>query len=454
MSAVVNDVHSRLNATTVDRVVPVRSLEEIGAALAHAGAAGKPVSIAGGRHAMGGQQFCAGGILLDTRPLDRVLALDLEHGTIEVEAGIQWPALAAALAGSPLTFAQKQTGANDLCLGGAVSSNVHGRGLVMRPFVDDVESLVLVAADGQPVRCSRDENAELFRLAVGGYGLLGVVYSVTLRLVRRRTLERVVEFRTADELDAAFAQRIDDGFLYGDFQFATDAASPEFLRRGVFSCYRPVEDRPLHEEQRVLSPDDWRRLLHLAHTDKSLAFELYASHYLATSGQLYLSDRHQLAQYVDGYHAEVGPGSEMIAELYVPRPLLADFLGAAARDLRRLEADVIYGTVRLIERDDETVLAWAREPWACTVLNLHVEHTRTGLERAAAAFLRLNDLALERGGSFYLTYHRWATRAQLEAGYPRLGEFLAAKERHDPEGRFQSEWYRWLRSTVAQVEAA
>ena len=454
MSALVNDVHSRLNATTVDRVLPVRSLEEIGAALAYAGAAGKPVSIAGGRHAMGGQQFCAGGILLETRPLDRVLALDLERGTIEVEAGIQWPALTAALAGSPLTFAQKQTGANDFCLGGAVSSNVHGRGLVMPPFVDDVESLVLVGACGEPVRCSRDENAELFRLAVGGYGLFGVVYSVTLRLVPRRTLERVVELCTADELDAAFAQRIDDGFLYGDFQFATDAASPEFLRRGVFSCYRPVEDRPLPEEQRVLSPDDWRRLLHLAHTDKSLAFDLYASHYLATSGQLYLSDRHQLAQYVDGYHAEVGPGSEMIAELYVPRPLLADFLGAAARGLRRLDADVIYGTVRLIERDDETVLAWAREPWACTVLNLHVEHTRAGLERAAAVFRRLNDLALERGGSFYLTYHRWTSRAQLEAGYPRLGEFLAAKERHDPEGRFQSEWYRWLRATVAEEAAA
>jgi FAD/FMN-containing dehydrogenase len=453
MSVVVDDVHSRLNATTVDQVLPIRSIDEIRAALANARAAGKPVSIAGGRHAMGGQQFCAGGILLDTRPLDRVLAFDLEHGTIEVEAGIQWPALTAALAGSPLTFAQKQTGANDFCLGGAVSSNVHGRGLAMRPFVGDVESLVLVGADGEPHRCSRNENPELFRLAAGGYGLFGVVYSVTLRLVPRRTLERVVELHTADELDAAFADRIDDGFLYGDFQFATDATSPDFLRHGVFSCYRPVEDRPLPDDQRVLSPDDWRSLLQLAHTDKSLAFAVYARHYLATSGQLYLSDRHQLAQYVDGYHDDVGPGSEMIAELYVPRPLLAGFLGAAARELRRLDADVIYGTVRLIEQDDETVLAWAREPWACTVVNLHVEHTRAGLERAAAAFRRLNDFALECGGSFYLTYHRWASRAQLEAAYPRLGEFLAAKERHDPEGRFQSEWYRWLRSTVSEAAA-
>jgi FAD/FMN-containing dehydrogenase len=451
---IVDDVHSRLNATAVDEVVPVSSAAAVHAALERARERRLPVAIAGGRHAMGGQQFCAGGIVLDTRPLDRVLALDLERGTLEVEAGIQWPALARALAGSPLTFAQKQTGANDLCLGGAVSANVHGRGLALRPFVADVESLVVVTPHGEPVRCSRDERPELFALVCGGYGLFGVVISLELRLVPRRTLERVVELRTADELDEAFADRIAAGFLYGDFQFATDPGSPDFLRRGVFSCYRPVEDRPLPRGQAVLSADDWRRLLRLAHTDKSVAFELYSAHYLATDGQLYASDRHQLAQYVDGYHAEVGPGSEMIAELYVPRPLLAEFLSAAARELARLDADVIYGTVRLIERDDETVLAWAREPWACTVHNLHVEHTRAGIERAATAFRRLNDLALERGGSFYLTYHRWATAAQLHAAYPRLDEFLAAKERLDPGGVFQSDWYRWLVATVTEEAAA
>ena len=36
---------------------------------------------------------------------------------------------------------------------------------------------------------------------------------------------------------------------------------------------------------------------------------------------------------------------------------------------------MIYGTVRLIERDDETFLAWARDRYACVIFNLHVEHT-------------------------------------------------------------------------------
>ena len=159
-----------------------------------------------------------------------------------------------------------------------------------------------------------------------------------------------------------------------------------------------------------------------------------------------------MTTYVPGYH---WPGSsEMITELFVPRPLLADFLAAAARDLRALEADVVYGTVRLIERDDETLLAWAREPWACLVLNLHVEHTLRGVANAAEAFRRLIDLALERGGSFYLTYHRWATPAQLLTAYPQLPAFLDAKRAHDPDELFQSDWYRYLRSTVALAPAA
>jgi len=452
--AIVNDIHSQLNATTVAEVLPANSLEAIQAAIEQARNKAKPLAIAGGRHSMGGQQFCSGGLLLDTRPLAHVLELDLERRTVEVEAGIQWPAFARALEESPLTFAQKQTGADDLSLGGAVSANVHGRGLAMRPFVSDIESLVVVGADGVPVRCSRDEHRDLFELVAGGYGLFGVVYSVELRLVPRRTLERVVELRTVDELMPAFSERIDDGFQYGDFQFAIDAKSKDFLRRGVFSCYRPVHARAIPSGQRVLAADDWRNLLKLAHTDKSRAFELYTQHYLATSGQLYRSDSHQLAFYEPAYHAGVGPGSEMITELYVPRPLLADFMAAAARELRRLEADVIYGTVRLIEPDRESFLAWAREPWACVVMNLHVDHTSQGLDRATTTFQRLIDLALEHGGTFYLTYHRWATRRQLETAYPQLPAFLETKLERDPDELFQSDWYRYLKATLALEEAA
>ena len=191
-------------------------------------------------------------------------------------------------------------------MGGCIAANIHGRGLTLPPFISDVESFKLLDARGRLLNCSRSENEELFRLAIGGYGLFGFVYSVTLRLVPRRKLERVVEVRTIDGLASAFADRIRDGFVYGDFQYAIDEKSPDFLRRGVFSCYRPAGDeREIPAQQRELGEADWTQLLYLAHADKSAAFKRYADYYLATSGQLYWSDEHQMSFYPDNYHREI-----------------------------------------------------------------------------------------------------------------------------------------------------
>ncbi|MBI3454777.1 MAG: FAD-binding oxidoreductase [Candidatus Rokubacteria bacterium] len=461
----VNDIHAQLNRTPVDRVVRVDSLDAVRGAIRDARAAGKALSIAGGRHAMGGQQFGAGTVLLDTTGLRRVLRFDPERGRIEVEAGIQWPELidyllAAQRGRAPQWgIVQKQTGADRLCLGGALAANVHGRGLRLKPVIADVESFVLVDAAGTPRPCSRRENPELFRLVIGGYGLVGVIASVTLRLAPRRKLQRVVEVIDVERLMPAVEQRIADGFLYGDFQYATDTASDDFLRKGVFSCYRPVDDAtPMPATRKELSVEDWHRLLYLSHADKKRAFEEYAAYYLSTSGQLYWSDTHQLSVYIDNYHEALDRrlgaterATEMITEIYVPRPALARFLADVREDVRAHRVEVIYGTIRLIERDDESLLAWARAPWACVIFNLHVVHTPAGLEHAAAAFRRLIDLAIRSGGSYYLTYHRWATRQQVETCYPQFPEFLRLKRRHDPEERFQSDWYRHYRQMFADA---
>jgi FAD/FMN-containing dehydrogenase len=460
---IVNDVHSRLNPTAVARIEAPASIAELQAAMRRAADEGLPVAIAGGRHAMGAQQFVTAGVLLDMRGLDRIVGFDPVRGRVEIQAGMQWPALIAELrrlqmgSAAPWSIAQKQTGADRLSIGGAVAANIHGRGLAMPPFVADVESLTLLDAAGELRQVSRTEHPELFRLVVGGYGLFGVVATVTLRLVPRRTLRRVVEIITADSLMEAFAQRIAAGFLYGDFQFAIDPDSDDFLYRGVFSTYEPVEPAtPIPPIQRALSMDDWQRLLHLAHTRKSDAFHAYSRHYLATSGQLYHSDLHQLADYLDDYHPALDramgaahAGSEMITEIYVPRCRLEDFLAEVRADFRRERVNLVYGTIRLVERDEESVLAWAREPWACTIFNLHVDHTPDDIARSGDHFRRLIDMAVRRGGSYYLTYHRHATRAQVLACHPRLPEVLRAKLALDPEERIQSDWYRHYREMLS-----
>ena len=454
----VNDTHSQLNFTRVDGIVTAGSEAALRTAIAAARAEGKPVSIAGGRHAMGGQQFATGAVLIDTRALNRILALDSERGIVEAEAGIQWPELIDGLIrmqeGTPATqcwgIIQKQTGADRLTLGGALAANVHGRGLTLKPIIGDVESFTLMDGDGNLRNCSRSENSDLFRLAIGGYGLFGVITRVRLKLMRRTKLERIVETADTDELMPAFERRIAEGHLYGDCQFSTDMCSDTYLRKGVFSCYRPLpDDAEMPAERKELGEAHWRELYYLSHADTRAAYDAYTSYYLSTSGQRYWSDTNQLSLYIDDYHAELDRRlcsphkcSEMITELYVPRPALPAFLAAVRADFRKHDAKLIYGTIRLIERDDESFLAWAREPWACTVMNLHVEHTGDGVRKAANDFRRLIDRALEFGGNYFLTYHRWASRAQVEAAYPQLPEFLRLKQKHDPSGVFQSAWYR------------
>lgn len=459
---IVNDVHSRLNACPIAGLVAVDSADALQRAVRQAAATHLPVSIAGGRHAMGGQQFVRDGMLLDFRRFNRLLALDADSGLVTVEAGIDWPTLYDRLRAEqrdePFRWSvvQKQTGADRLTIGGALGANIHGRGLTLPPIVAQVEAFTLVDAQGDLVSCSRRERPDLFRLAIGGYGLFGPMASVTLRLQRRYKLARRVEVRDLAGLADAFAARVAAGFTYGDFQFATDATSDAFLHRGVFACYEPVpDDTPVPGWQHQLTEHDWQRLTWLAHHDKARAFDLYAAHYLASDGQIYWSDEHQLAFYEDGYHERLDreggrtcPGSEMITEIYVPRARLERFMDRAARELRRAQANVVYGTIRLVERDEDTLLAWAREPWACIVFNLHIDHTPEDVARAADTLRLLIDLGLAEEGSYYLTYHRWATAAQLRGAHPRIGEFLEAKRRLDPDGRFSSNWFQHVAALV------
>jgi FAD/FMN-containing dehydrogenase len=136
---VVNDVHSQLNSTRVRRVLEPRSQQDVQSIIRAARKDHTAISVAGGRHAMGTQQFGTDTILIDVRKLRRVLHLDIQRGIVKVEAGIEWPELIDACLSLQKAnrqtwgIAQKQTGADRLTLAGAIAANAHGRGLRMKP---------------------------------------------------------------------------------------------------------------------------------------------------------------------------------------------------------------------------------------------------------------------------------------------------------------------------------
>ena len=268
----------------------------------------------------------------------------------------------------------------------------------------------------------------------------------------RQRVQRRVEMLDIDGLVETLEARIAAGALYGDFQFAIDPTTPQFMRTGILSCYHPAGSvTHIPARQRRLSQGDWNRLLDLAHADKRRAFEEFVAFYLSTSGQIYWSDTHQLNLYLENYHAALDErlgahvsGGEMITEVYVPRARLSAFMDDARRDFLRNPVDLIYGTVRLIEPDHESALPWARDRYACVVFNLHIDHFPRAILQSRDAFVRLIDHAIAHGGSYYLTYHRFARRDQVIACHPAISGFLATKQRFDPEGIFQSNWDRHL----------
>lgn len=448
----VNDVHSQLNETNVQKIAKPNTTLDLQKLVKSSRATRDKISIVGARHAMGTQQFGTNTILIDLLGMDQVLNLDRESKIVEVQSGITWPKLITWLnKNAPgLSIIQKQTGADELTIGGALAANIHGRGLTHKPIIGDVESFTLINANGENVECSRNQNSELFKLVIGGYGLFGIIDTVKLRLMDRVKIQRVVEVTTIDKLMPSVNDRIGDGFIYGDFQYMTDEKSDAFMRKGVFSCYKPVSAAvPVSTQQRRLDLEDWQQLYNLAHLDKARAYQQYQDYYLSTNGQIYWSDLHQYSTYLKNQNRVLNEArglkhsaSLMISELYSPRDKFVEFMENTRKAALQNNMDIIYGTVRFIEKDDESFLPWADKSYACVIFNIEVMHTPKGIEKAINDFRILIDQSLNVGGNYFLTYHRWARKDQVEAAYPQFSHFLQLKKKYDPQERFSSDWYR------------
>ena len=449
----VNDAQSKLNLTRVKQVFYPESIDQISDFVKRARVSGDAISVSGGKHAMGGQQFGNDNFQFDMSGFNRILNLDRERGLVTVESGIQWPQLIQELhrlqnkndTVDLWTIKEKQSGVDSVSIGGSLSSNIHGRGLCSRPFVESIESFILIDHLGHAINCSRDQNKELFSLVIGGYGLFGIIGHVTLRLVRRFKVQRKVEITTVGEALALLEQRRESGFVFGDCQFGIDLNGPAEFHPAIVPCYRPVDPATAITESKIgFTPEKWACLYQLSRNDKRQAFELFAQHYLQTDGQVYWSDTHQLSNAFCGYRSVVDPsaGTEIITEVYVDPERAVPFLAQVRSALVARKADLTYGTIRLIEADEETFLPWARRQSVCVVVNLHCPRTPGGIEKTKRDFQVILDHAIEFDGSFYLTYHRWALNQHMLAAYPNIREFFKLKKRYDPTELFQSDWYR------------
>jgi FAD/FMN-containing dehydrogenase len=458
----VNDVQTGLNPTWVASISRPTSAAEVRSLVKDCGKHSRVISVSGSRHAAGGQQFATDSVLLDMRAMNRVIGLDDKTGVLHVEAGIEWPELVQGYLSLQKEnvhwgIRQKQGGADRMSLGGALSANAHGHDLGSPPIISDVEWTEIVTADGSIKKCSRRENAELFSLAVGGYGLFGIITAVGLRLVHRRKIRRHVEARTTAELIALIERRTAAGAPYGYFQYSIDETSPDFLRTGILTTYEDVSaETPLGTESTDIDAKVVIALLEIAHRDRGSAYRRYAKLELSKDGNVEWSDLHQLSIYPPGYHSEIEKrlgadfvGADLILEVYVPRSELIPLLEDARRILLASGMPLVYGTVRFIEQDKDSYLAWAKKRYACVIFSPHCSGETQAFRKTGEVCRQLIRAATKRGGSFYLTYNRFATRDELASAYPQFQDFINLKKQYDPRETFQSDWYRYYKGLYA-----
>ena len=125
--------------------------------------------------------------VLDMTRSARFLAFDDASGLLTCEAGVSLADVVATF--SPRGWWPPVTpGTQFVTMGGMAACDVHGKNHhVAGAFSSHVAWIDLMTADGAVVRCSRDENAQLFLATLGGMGLTGVILRLAFPLIRIET---------------------------------------------------------------------------------------------------------------------------------------------------------------------------------------------------------------------------------------------------------------------------
>ena len=441
--SILNDA-SRLDATPVHRnwrppASEAGFIDGLRRELREAAAAGRPVSVGGARHSMGGQSLVRDGmaITLDTgwrQP-------DSARQVYRARAGARWREVIQTL--RPIRFSPKVMQSNsDFTLGGTFSVNAHGWAAPMGPMGSTVRSVRMMLADGQIVTCSRTQEPELFALAMGGYGLFGVLLDFELEMVADEALEPRFDLMPSVDFGPRFERTLHGpGIVMGYGRLSI--ARKDFLKEALMVTFRrrPGAARPKAAEAREGMLSKLTREVYRAQIGSEYWKEArwYAETQLDPYLQAKTVSRNSLLSSPVSALADHDRGrTDILHEYFLPPARLGEFLGACRELILPAKVELLNVTLRYLAADPVSVLAYAPASRVAAVMSFSMPVTHEADEKMRRMTEALVERAIGLGGSFYLPYRLHARRDQLDRAYPRLGEFLDQKRRHDPKLLFRN----------------
>ncbi len=424
---------------TLDKRIAGREVKRLQSLLLGAREKSLPVTASRARHSQGGHSLPRDGLALTFR--QDWLEIDRDSRTYRVSAGANWHRVIAALTPSSFSPAVMQSN-NDFGVASSFSVNAHGWPVPYSGCGSTVEEITLMLASGKSVICSRAQNRDLFYGAMGGYGLLGIITELKLKMVPDTVLEPRYETVPPGELGAAFARMAEGD---GEVQMAygrMDISRDRFLDDAVLVSYRPAEDqtdRPKASSgglSRKLERQLFRAQLdsdHMKHSrwwmERTLGPRLRGGpttrNALLNEPAASLADRDPLR-------------TDILHEYFVPPDRFAAFVAACQEVIPSSYQELLNITLRYVRRDPESVLSYAPSNRIAAVMLFSQERSHRAERDMARMTHALIERVLDLGGTYYLPYRPHATVEQFRTAYPRAEEFVTLKRRYDPDLAFRN----------------
>ena len=231
-----------LPQTTEDIVKVVKEVKELG----------EKLTIRAKGHSSNDLVLGEGGPIMLTEKLGDLIEVDEEDLAATVQGGAVSANIDDALAqkgfGLPIIGDHNHVTVGGFISVGGISPASHRFGL----FVDNVLELELVTWDGEVVRCSREENSELFHKVLCGLGREGVIATVKVRIIQVDKFTTVLKnhqkhYRKVNDFVKASGRRLrkPGDALYERGVFVNlPLKSGRLLTLGQFSAYHPTSQSP------------------------------------------------------------------------------------------------------------------------------------------------------------------------------------------------------------------
>jgi FAD/FMN-containing dehydrogenase len=388
---------------------------------------------------------CTGDRLLLTRCLRRPPQLDPASGLLTAGAG---HSLGEILNHTlPLGWALPVVpGTRHVTLGGAVSTDVHGKNHhVDGSFCRWVDALRVARPDGSAGWCSRDSEPELFRACCGGMGLAGLILDLRLRLVRRDTVTFQRLTLTCDTMDLAL-QRLREAPHSHSVAWVDAASLGPDLGRCLVYLGDPVPGHHRELPRPALLKVPVRPFFNLVRPGLSRAFNNQV--WRGGKRRHGRSDLQALDSFywpldaLDAWNRLYGHAGFLQFQCLLPDALLAEKGAQPFRQLLEHFARVGGGTLAVMKTMGPREPGISPLAFAAAGATLALDLPSTPETRAAVR--QANGWVADWGGRIYLAKDALLDAAEYRAMTPGLDEWRALREQVDPQGRWQSDLSRRL----------